>query len=415
MKNKIIYGLLSVVIAFGLWLYVVTVISPESEATFYNVPVVLENESVLKENGLMVDDEKDFVVTLVLSGNRSDLNRLKSSDIMVVANLAKINKAGEQPLPYDISVPGVGNNSISVISSSPENITVNIAEWSTKEVDIKLKPVGVVPKDYIVDEKNSELNHKTVTITGPKNVIDQISVAIVEVDVTGQTQTISQKYRLTFCDSEERPVDVSKVTASIAEVNATVRVLLVKEIDLIVNILNDSTVDNSNVKITVEPQSTIKVAGSERLLAELESLQLGTIDLATIMENSATYTFTIKLPEGVRNYSGFSTVTVTVQFEGMKTKTLTVTNVTENGTTPKGMEAKLPIQWEVILRGSEELIDLIQPEDITINVDLTDAELGEDLYTPTVEFTEAFKDVNVIHIDDISVTLTQATEKTVTP
>jgi YbbR domain-containing protein len=202
MKNKIIYGLLSVVIAFGLWLYVITVISPESEATFYNVPVVLENEAVLKENGLMVDEEKDFFVTLVLSGNRSDLNRLKSSDIMVVANLGRISKAGPQTLPYDISIPG-GNNSITVVSSSPETITVNIAEWSTKEVDIKLKPVGTVPKDYIVDEKNSELNHNTVTITGPKDVLDRIAMATVEVDVTGQTQTISQKYRLTFRDAEE--------------------------------------------------------------------------------------------------------------------------------------------------------------------------------------------------------------------
>ena len=49
MKRKILHGLLAVVLAFGIWVYVVTVVSPESEKTYYNIPVVLDNESVLLE------------------------------------------------------------------------------------------------------------------------------------------------------------------------------------------------------------------------------------------------------------------------------------------------------------------------------------------------------------------------------
>ena len=40
MRNKILSGLLSLVIAFGLWLYVITYVSPGSEETYYNIPVV---------------------------------------------------------------------------------------------------------------------------------------------------------------------------------------------------------------------------------------------------------------------------------------------------------------------------------------------------------------------------------------
>ena len=409
MKNKIIYGLLSVVIAFGLWLYVVTVVSPESEATFYNVPVVLNNESLLKENGLMITENENFTVTMVLSGNRSDLNKLKSSDIAVILDLARIKEAGEQTLAYNIAVPGSGN--ITVVSSSPERITLNVAEWGSKEVDIKVNYVGSVPKDYIVDEKNAELEHNTLTITGPKHVIDQITQAQVSVDVTDQTQSFSQKYRFTLCDKNGNAVDAAKVTTSVAEVNVTVRVLLVKEIDLVVNTLNATGASGKNVKITIYPQNTIKVAGSERLLADLEKLVLGSIDLAEIMENSADYVFAINLPEGVRNYSGISQVKVSVQFEGMKTKRLEVTNLTENGSTPDNMVAKLPLQWEVILRGPEELIDLITPDDLVISVDLSDAELGEDLYPPHVTVASEFKGVEVIYVDDVSVTLTKAPGK----
>jgi hypothetical protein len=54
MKQKILYGLLALAVSFGLWLYVITVENPASETTFYNIPVVLDNESVLADRGLMV-------------------------------------------------------------------------------------------------------------------------------------------------------------------------------------------------------------------------------------------------------------------------------------------------------------------------------------------------------------------------
>ena len=47
MKNKVLAILMSVVVAFGLWMYVITVVSPESEKTYYDIPVVLQNKNIL--------------------------------------------------------------------------------------------------------------------------------------------------------------------------------------------------------------------------------------------------------------------------------------------------------------------------------------------------------------------------------
>ena len=73
MMKKILYALLATIISFGLWLYVVTVVNPVFEDTFYNIPVVLENEEVLRENGFMVMTGEIPKVTLRLSGNRTDM------------------------------------------------------------------------------------------------------------------------------------------------------------------------------------------------------------------------------------------------------------------------------------------------------------------------------------------------------
>ena len=68
MKSKLISALLSVVAAFSLWLYVITVVSPDSEATF-DVYVKVDNENVLKEKGLMLNPNQKSSVHLKLSGN----------------------------------------------------------------------------------------------------------------------------------------------------------------------------------------------------------------------------------------------------------------------------------------------------------------------------------------------------------
>ena len=73
MKNKFGAILLSVAIAFGLWLYVITYVSPNSEETYYNIPVVLEGESVLNERGLMCTSTSSSTVSLQLAGVPKDM------------------------------------------------------------------------------------------------------------------------------------------------------------------------------------------------------------------------------------------------------------------------------------------------------------------------------------------------------
>ena len=66
MKSKLLTLLLSVTIAFGLWLYVVTVVDPESESPYYDVPVVFDGLSVLSDRNLMIISGNTATVDLRL-------------------------------------------------------------------------------------------------------------------------------------------------------------------------------------------------------------------------------------------------------------------------------------------------------------------------------------------------------------
>ena len=75
-KSKLTSVLLSVVVAFGLWMYVINYVSPESEETYYNIPVVMDGAALLAERNLMITGTSGNSATLVLSGNRSDLYKV---------------------------------------------------------------------------------------------------------------------------------------------------------------------------------------------------------------------------------------------------------------------------------------------------------------------------------------------------
>ena len=138
MKNKFASVALSILIAMALWLYVITTVSPGSQETYYNIPVVLSNESVLNERGLMITYQSSSTATLVLSGNRSDLSKVDQSNITLKADLSAIYEPGNQiPISYTTSFPGnVASNAFVIESKTPGRIYLNVERRVSKAIPL---------------------------------------------------------------------------------------------------------------------------------------------------------------------------------------------------------------------------------------------------------------------------------------
>ena len=395
MKNKLVMVLLSAVVAFGLWLYVVTVISPESEETYYNIPVILEGQSLLTERGLMVTENANPTIMLTLSGNRTDLNKLNSSNIKVVANLSGIAENGDYKLNYSVSYPGDVTGSLQPLASNPEFITLRVEREIKKMVDILVNFKGSVPEEYIADTENKVMDYTRVTITGPEPVINQITQAVIEVDLTDRTDSFSESYRFTLCDSNGDPVEVSHVETSVAEVNLTLKVQRMKEIALKLNIVEGGGATISTSKILIDP-AIIKVSGSEKALEGLTEIEIGTINLAEHTGTSYQTTFPIVLPNGVTNLTGVQEANVTIQFPDLLQKTFTVTNI-EALNLPMGMELELLTKaLQVTVRGPKALVEKMTAADIAVNVDLSGAQPGTTTLKAEISIGEAFEGVGAV-------------------
>ena len=403
MKNKVLYMLLSVLVAFSLWLYVVTVVSPGSEETYYNVQVVLQNENILEERGLMITSDLE-TVNLTLSGNRTDLNKLDSSNIQVLVNAATIEAAGTHRLDYTVSYPStVNGNDITRTGQSTNMITLKTEKRITKRVDVVAEYIGSVPEGFIADKENAVLDYESVEISGPESVVEKIAQARIQVDLNGKNMTVAGQYVYDLCDERGNPVDVERVTTNVEAVNLTVKVQRVKEIKLNVQTVYGGGVTEKNSTVTVEPQ-TIRISGSDALLEGLDVLELGSVDLGEILEDT-TLTFPITLPEGVTNETGVTEATVAVKFSDLKSKTLNITQI-QAVNVPAGMEVDMITQaLEITVRGPSLLIDSITEKDVTVTVDFANAQPGTATMRATVTFASNYADAGTVGSYVVSATL----------
>lgn len=405
MKNKVARVVLSLAIAFALWMYVITVVSPESEETFYDIPVSYQND-VLEERGLMIVSEPP-TVTLKLKGNRSDLNELNANNITILVNLAAIQAPGTQMLSYTVNYPNnMPNNAFETLSQSPNLLMLKVENRVKKPVPIQLEYVGSVPEGFIADKENPVMDAAVVEISGPESVVSQIDHAAIQVDLAEKTDSVVGAFPYVLCNAEGEPVDAYMVTTNVEEVNLSVKIQAMKEVPLTVNLIDGggATKDSCNLELS---RDTIWVCGTENKLRELTAVELGTVDLALLKDETNTMTFEIVLPEGVTNMTGETEVTATISFPTLGRKTLTISK--ERFVTA-GVPAGTEVVWitevvEVELRGPRDVIKDLTEKDITVTIDFTGEELGSISKVPKITLSSAYSSVGAVSVSTVTATM----------
>ena len=396
-KHKITAVLVSIVVAFGLWLYVTGNVTKETTYTIYNVPVVMEGEAALNERNLMVTSISANSVNLTLYGARSELAKVNSGNTSFKVNLSDITEPQEKKALNGAPVyPGdVGSNALRTESCHPANIYVNVEARRTKEVPVEIRWVGASPEGFMSDRENRVLDYSSVTVVGPASVADQIEKAVIEVDLSEQKESISQDYRYTLCDQEGNPVDAALITTNVETVHLDVKIQKVKEVKLTAEIIYGGGATEKNTTVTIEPES-IRLAGSGAVLEDLgDSINLGKIDLNTI-DKSQELSLPISLPEGVSNLSNISSARVNIQFTGLLVKSFEVTDI-EAVNVPEGLEVEIiEKKMTVTLRGPAADLLKITDEDISVLADFTGAVVGTSTFKATVHFADGFSQLGAI-------------------
>jgi exonuclease VII large subunit len=137
-ERRITSVILSLVVAFGLWWYVVNNVSMEDDITFNNIPVVREGENVLNEKQTKLDRYKERINTLADQRAQDKDNALR----MLCARLDGVNPLAVLSRGYSV-VEKDGEIVSSLMDVSVgEDITVKVSDGliTAQITDKKARP-----------------------------------------------------------------------------------------------------------------------------------------------------------------------------------------------------------------------------------------------------------------------------------
>ena len=401
-NSKAFWMIVSLLASLAIWVYVASVETDESKTTFRGVKVELVGEDILKDSkNLVVTDMDTSTVTVEVVGPRRIVGSLSSDQLVAQVDVSKLSRAAYTSQQYTIVYPdGTDTSKLSESRRTPETINFMVSAQTSKSIQVRGSFDGSLAEGYTAEMPVFEPS--TITITGSEAYLKDVEYAWVTFGKENVDSTYSVETGFTLMDANNEPCTTTGISFSTDVVTATLPLLTLKEVNLDVNIIEGAGATRANTKITIDPAS-VTLAGDSALLAGMNKIILATIDL-TDFSSTFTETYTIPIDNELKNTTGVTKATVTVEIVGLETKTFRVTNFSCINAT-EGYEADIITESkEITLRGTPEALAQIKAENIRAVADLTDYKESTGTYMPQVRvYVDGFTDVGAIGENTISI------------
>lgn len=401
-NSKAFWMIVSLLASLAIWVYVTSVETDESKTTFRGVKVELVGDDILRDSkNLVVTDMDTSTVTVEVVGPRRIIGSLNSDQLVAQVDVSKLSRAAYTSQQYTIVYPdGTDTSKLSENRRTPETINFMVSAQTSKSIQVRGSFDGSLAEGYTAEMPVFEPS--TITITGSEAYLKDVEYAWVTFSKENVDSTYSVETGFTLMDANNEPCSTTGISFSTDVVTATLPLLTLKEVNLDVNIIEGAGATKANTKITIDPVS-VTLAGDSSLLAGMNKIILATIDL-TDFSSTFTETYTIPIDNELKNTTGITKATVTVEIVGLETKTFRVTNFSCINAT-EGYEADIITESkEITLRGTPEALAQIKDENIRAVADLTDYKESTGTYMPQVKvYVDGFTDVGAIGENTISI------------
>jgi len=374
-----------VFLAIIIWLYVMEVDSTDHETTFSAIPLELENTEMLENmSGLTVYNGYGAVVDVKVRGKKSEVNKISADDIIVYADLSGITMSGTYLLDVHVNLP----SSLTLVEMSRKSVSVYVDERDTVTVEVKPKITSVsVETPNVLGDPVPE--YDTITVTGPKQALDNISHAQINLELGKMTTSVTSIGKLELYSRSGNEITNPYIRLSRTEMSVTVPLYGYKSVPLEVQFKN-GFYNDSNVSIEIDP-AEIRLMGDPAVLAGIESLVLTTIDERDVIEDEVRRVL-IPFPNGVESADMLDSATVFITHIGTATRTLTLTNIEVRNGSKIDYEL-LENTAKITVRGPADVIGRVRAGYIHAYIDL--AGYSSDT-SATIYETLQFDESNVI-------------------
>ncbi len=375
--RKLLYMVFSVAVAVTLWWYVSYVENPtlDSPITKSGIQLEFEGEDVLRDSNLIVSDVNVRQISVSFNGRRRDASAIANLQVRAVVDLTDVLTSavptGTHALEYDLFYDTGANSTIEEAGCYPSMIEVTVEKMVTEQ--IRLQPVysGSIAEGYMADSLT--LSRDTVAVSGTEAAIARIARATVTLERENLSKTVTEEAPIVLWDEEGSAIDMAEAGLTFTDGDGTVKItqtiLMLKSIPLKVDILESLTATDANVRINYSVP-TVTLSGDPEILGDVNEINLGTINLKSIV-TSYEEDFQIRIPNGTRNESGETSVTVSITVENVATRRLSASNISCRNAAETDTVAIITQSLDIILRGDEAQLEQVTAENVRIVADLS--------------------------------------------
>jgi len=357
-------AVLSVVLAFGLWVFVTRAENPEQTRRIeeaipiraVNVPADVAAPRDLGEVGVQVRVEENVFESLT------------KDDFEATVDLAGLS-VGEYKVPVTVRpLTSRGNlRIVDVISEdSNDEITVRLAQLLSKTVPVDLETLGTPPADYALGA--TELNAETAVVSGAQEHVGSVIVAVAVLDLDGRTEPFRGSVRLEPRNQQGvlvQDVDVDPATVDVKieiEQRTFSRALAVSP-----ELTGIPRQGYNVVGVSADPL-VVTVFGSQAFIEKATTIPTQPVDVEDATAD-VVRTVSLDLPTGV-TVKGSVNVTVTVRISPAPGQLTFAVPLTANGLgNDLSIVGALP-PVQVFLFGPLPTLLELNPNDISASVDL---------------------------------------------
>lgn len=380
MKKKIFHNwglkLVSLLLAVVLWFVAVQINDPSETVTFSGIPVRLTNTELLEQENKVYEvmDNTD-VVRVTIRAPKSVTRDLRASDIVAVADVSKLTDINTIAISY--SIQGISAAKYDTIRGDHETVRLNVEERASKWIRLISQTAGEVAEGYLV--MNASADQTTIQVTGPESVVDRISYAQVEVDVSGVSTSMSLYVEPKLCDADGNLLDLPGVVTNVSNIHMEIEVLAVKEVPVVPDVTGTPAEGYlATGRLECDP-AVVRIAGLPAAIAGVNNISIPAEQLdITGATGNVVNIVNIKeyLKENVRLAdNGFNgRVTLTAYVEPIEERTIVLKREDFNFTNvPEGYELELVEPeggYRLTLSGLEEDVSAVPEEMIGGRADI---------------------------------------------
>lgn len=197
------------IMAVVLWLYVMNEQNPAIEASF-TVPLEVKN---LAANYTLIDAPE--TVRVKVRGARSIIAAITGSDISAYVDMKGITEGR-----HSVKIGAVVPSSLELVEINPDKVVLRIDTATSRNIPVEIKYTGALPPGMNLGKV--VINPETVTVEGPKSLLDLISKAIIQVDLSNRSGDFTDNFTVQIVNKDGREIDGAAPYPPQVEVDAQI-------------------------------------------------------------------------------------------------------------------------------------------------------------------------------------------------